>query len=148
MRLTPLSILVVLAGCSDALPCSTCPPLDGVYAVSWAANDGGQPIADGGSCPVEGPRAPTWTLSQRGSQVTTSIEGVNLGGTLYDSYDLVLSGSEGGLSYRVRALVVPEGTSADAGVRLQNGTFTTRTLPVSGDPCEVNESFSAQRTSR
>ncbi len=94
-----------------------------------------------------GPRVSSWTLAQRSSQVTTKIGNVNLGGTLYDSYDMVLSGSESSLSYRLRALAIPEGTSVDAGVRLQ-GTFTTRTLPATGDPCEVNESFTAQRTSR
>lgn len=102
---------------------------------------------DAGVCPDPGPRVPTWTLKQTGTQVTTTIEDVNLGGTLYDSYDLVLSGSAAALSYRLRSVVIPEGTSMDAGVRLQ-GTFTTRTLPASGEPCEVNETFTAVRTSR
>jgi len=86
-------------------------------------------------------------LAQRGTQVTTTIAGVNLGGTLYDTSDLVLSGSEGSLSYRLRALTIPEGPSTDAGVRLQ-GTFTTRTLQTTGEPCAVDETFTAQRTSR
>lgn len=146
MRLTPLLSLFVFAGCSDAVPCSTCPPVEGVYAVSWSALDAGTP-GDGGSCPLMGPRVASWTFTQKGAQVNTTIESVSLGGTLYDSYDLALSGSESTLSYRLRATVIPEGTSMDAGVRLQ-GTFTTRTLPVTGDPCEVNESFTAQRTSR
>ncbi|MDP1821988.1 MAG: hypothetical protein Q8L48_02055 [Archangium sp.] len=143
MRLTPIIGLLIL-GCSSALPCRTCPPVDGVYAVSW--DDAGV-AGDGGACTVSGPRVPEWTLAQRDTQVTSTIAGVNLGGTLYDSYDLVLSGSEGTLSYRLRALTIPQGSGADAGIRLQ-GTFTTRTLPATGDPCEVNEAFTAQRTSR
>lgn len=143
MRLTPFIGLLILGACSDALPCRTCPPVDGVYAVSWA--DAG--ASDAGTCAVSGPRVPEWTLTQRDTQVTSTIAGVNLGGTLYDSFDLVLSGSEGTLSYRLRALTIPEGTGTDAGIRLQ-GTFTTRTLPMTGDPCEVNEAFTAQRTSR
>jgi len=145
MRLgSSLLVVLVLGACSDAQPCRSCPPIDGVYAVSWA--DGGT-ASDGGSCAQSGPRVPSWTLAQKDTQVTTTIAGVNLGGTLYDTYDLVLSGSDGPLTYRLRALAVPEGTTADAGYSLR-GTFTTRNLPATGDPCEVAETFTAQRTSR
>ena len=137
-------VLVLVGGCSDAAPCRDCPAIDGLYAVSWP--DGGT-ASDAGACPGSGPRTPTWTLAQRGPQVTSTIAGVNLGGTLYDTYDLLLSGSEGTLSYSLRALVIPTGTSADGGVDLR-GTFTSRNLPSSGDPCEVSETFTAQRTSR
>lgn len=136
--------LVVLGACSDAAPCSSCPPIDGVYAVSWAD---AVASGDGGSCSQRGPRVPTWTFAERGAQVTATIAGVNLGGTLYDTYDLVLSGAEGTLNYRLRALTIPEGPSTDAGVKLQ-GTFTTRTVPDTGEPCSVDETFTAQRTSR
>ena len=144
MRLPMSALLVVLAAaCSDAAPCRDCPAIDGVYAVRWP--DGG--AGDAGACPSSGPRVPTWTIVQQGPQVTASIAGVNVGGTLYDTYDLLLSGSEGTLSYSLRALAIPTGTSADGGIDLR-GTFTSRTLPSSGDPCEVNETFTAQRTSR
>ncbi len=143
MRLGSWLAVVVFGACSDAQPCRSCPPIDGVYSVSWA--DGG-PAGDGG-CPQSGPRVPSWALAQKDTQVTTTIGGVNLGGTLYDTYDLVLSGSEGSLSYRLRALAIPEGNSSDAGYSLR-GTFTSRTLPASGVPCEVDETFTAQRTSR
>ena len=144
MRLTVLVTMgVAVSACSDAAPCRTCAPIDGVYAVDWG--DAGI-STDAGRCPVAGPRVPTWTLNQRDTQITTTIQSVNLGGTLYDTYDLVLSGSDGALSYRLRALTIPEGARTDAGVKLR-GTFTTRTLPASGDPCEVNDAFTAQRTS-
>ncbi|MDP2272068.1 MAG: hypothetical protein Q8N23_07325 [Archangium sp.] len=147
MRLTALFTLVVLASCGpNAAPCTTCPPVDGVYAVTWGG-DAGVLAVDGGTCSTPGSRVSTWTLGQSGTRVTTTIEDVNLGGTIYDTYDLVLSGSSSALSYRLRSVVIPEGTSMDAGIRLQ-GTFTTRTLPTSGEPCEVDESFTAQRTSR
>lgn len=148
MRLTLLMSLFVVLGCTDTQPCSNCPPVDGVYAVSW-----GDPVrgtqTDGGLCVLSGPRVPTWTLAQpRTSQVTTVIEGVTLGGTLYDTFDLVLSGSAGTLSYRLKALAIPEGNSTDAGIKLQ-GTFNTRDLSVdAGELCEVVETFTAQRTSR
>lgn len=104
---------------------------------------------DGGvnmSCP--GPRLPSWTLSQRDTQITTTIAGIPLGGTLYDSYDLLLTGGQTGLTYRLKALAIPEGGTADAGMRLV-GSFLTRTTPVDGgEACESNEGFTAQRTSR
>ena len=148
MRLTLIVTLFTLAGCGDGQPCRTCPTVDGVYAVSWGAEtDGGVGGPDGGSCSVMGPRVTTWTLAQREAQVTTTIANVAMGGTLYDSFDLVLSGSGSSVSYRLRALSIPEGGSADAGMRLR-GTFTSRTLLTNGDPCEANETFTAQRTSR
>lgn len=138
---------VLLAGCPEARPCTTCPEVDGVYAVRWGSSDGGIAGSDGGACSATGQRDPSWVFAQQGSRVTTQAAGANLGGTLYDTYDLVLSGSEASSSYRLRALVIPEGTSLDAGIRLQ-GSFTTRIIPTGGEPCEVNEPFSAQRTSR
>ncbi|HEY1087596.1 MAG TPA: hypothetical protein VGE37_07875, partial [Archangium sp.] len=76
MRLLVLTSMVLVAGCTEAVPCSTCPPVEGVYAVSWA--DGGmtelQP--DGGSCSAPSPRPAEWTLTQRGSNVTTVIADV------------------------------------------------------------------------
>lgn len=143
MRLTLFSMLL-LAGCTDAQPCSSCPAVDGVYAVTWGDLDAGT-RGDGGACPVSGPQVATWTLAQQQSQVTTTIANVNMGGTLYDSFNLALSGSDTGLSYRLRALAIPSGTSADGGMRLE-GTFSTRSLTA--DPCEVTEAFTAQRTSR
>lgn len=139
------SIALVLSasavtGCGGASPCRTCPPIDGTYSVRWDA-DGGV----NASCP--GPRLPSWTLSQRDTQITTTIAGVALGGTLYDSYDLLLTGTQTGLNYRLKAIAIPEGSSADAGMRLL-GTFTTRTSGDAGDTCESNEGFTAQRTSR
>jgi hypothetical protein len=144
MRLTLFSILI-LAGCTDTVPCSSCPAIDGVYAVTWGDSVAGA-RADGGACLVNGPRVTEWTLEQRTSQVTTTIANVNMGGTLYDTYDMVLTGSESALSYRLRALTIPSGSGADAGVRLQ-GNFITRTL-VAEDPCEVSDAFTAERVSR
>lgn len=144
MRLTLFPILI-LAGCTDTVPCSTCPAVSGVYAVTWGSAEPGA-RADGGVCMVQGPRVPEWTLAQRQSNVTTTVASVNMGGTLYDTYDLVLTGSESSVTYRLRALVIASGSAEDAGVRLQ-GTFTTRSLSAE-DPCELAETFTAQRTSR
>lgn len=130
--------------CGDALPCRACPPVDGVYAVSWA--DGGTASVDGG-CSVAVPKVDAWTLAQRTTNVTTQIAGVAMGGTLLDTYDLVLTGSNAGVTYRLRALAIPSGTSADAGMKLQ-GSLVARLLEESGDLCEASEAFTAQRVSR
>lgn len=147
MRQTLLLLWLTLAACTNAVPCRSCPPVDGVYAVSWG--DAGVNASDAGAgCPATGPRVPTWTLAQTDTSVTATIAGASLGGTIYDSYDLVLSGSADSTStYHLHALAIPLGTGADAGIKLQ-GTFTTRTLPSSGTPCELQEAFTAQRTSR
>lgn len=140
LMLSALVLVVMAAACGSNTPCRTCPAIDGTYSVRWDA-DGGVNM----SCP--GPRVPAWTFVQRDTQITTTVAGVPLGGTLFDSYDLLLTGTQTGLTYRLKALAIPEGTTDDAGVRLQ-GTFTTRTLADGGDFCESNEGFTAQRTSR
>lgn len=145
MRLLVTTICVLgLIGCGDALPCRSCPPVDGVYDVSWA--DAGT-TEDGGTCGVRPPRVATWTLAQRETNVSTTIDGVTLAGTLYDTYALTLSGTSAAVSYRLRATVIPTGTSADGGIRLQ-GTFTTTSTPEQGGLCEVSDAFTAQRVSR
>lgn len=93
-------------------------------------------------CP--GPRPTTWSISESHGQATLVLDGTTLGGSLYDTYDLFLTGS----SYRLRALVIPEGNSVDGGIRLE-GTLTTRAPPmVGGDPCESSDAFTARRTAR
>jgi len=133
-----LAFAASVAACTDAQPCRNCPGIDGVYAVTWS--DAGA----ASTCP--GPQPPSWTLTGA-TQLVTQVNDITLGGTLYDTYDLLMTGTKVGLSYRIRGLVIPEGTTADAGIRM-TGTFTTRTVPTGGDPCEANETFTAQRTSR
>jgi hypothetical protein len=146
MRQTRILLVLTLAACTDSVPCLNCPPIDGVYAVDWG--DGGIDTSDAGAgCPFTGPRDSTWTLTQSAARVTAVVAGTTLGGTLYDSYDLVLSGSADSASYNLHALTIPEGTGPDAGVELK-GTFTTHTVPTTGEPCALSEAFTAQRTSR
>jgi hypothetical protein len=134
-----------MVGCTDTVPCANCPAVDGVYDVTWGNPDAGT-LSDGGVCAAQGPRPIQWTLAQRSSNVTTTIANVNMGGTIYDTYDMVLTGSDTGISYRLRALTIPSGGTADAGIRL-DGTFTTRNL-ATDEPCDISEAFTAQRVSR
>ncbi len=135
-----LGVVIAVSACTDALPCTNCPPVDGTYAVSWPDAGTPDPV-----CPV--PRVATVTLAQRNAQVTSELEGVVIAGTYYDSYDLIMSGTQDRVTYRLRALVIPTGTSVDGGIELR-GNLTARTFPEMGDPCESAETFTAQRTSR
>ena len=134
-----LAIGVGLVACEPAGPCSGCPSLSGTYAVTWEL-DGGMPNA---ACP--GPRPASWEVNQRSeTMVTCVINGVTLGGSYYDTYDVALSGSDVRLSYRMRALAIPLSGLPDSGIRLQ-GTLTTRTTSTMGDTCESVEKFNAER---
>ncbi len=139
-----MTTLVVLVGCSEAQPCSSCPPVDGTYAVTWV--DGGGVTTN--DCTLEGPRPPSWTLVQRGANVTTAIEQVAIGGTYFDSYDMLLTGGETGVSYRLRALAVPNGVMPDGGMDLRGSLTSRKVDDATGELCEVTDSFTAQRTSR
>lgn len=143
VRSACLLSVVALLGCANAVPCSNCPPVDGVYSVAWP--DAG-PVVTGG-CIAEGPRPATWTFVQKESTVTTTIAGVAVGGTYFDSYDMALSGAQSGVNYRLRALAIPTG-EVDAGIELR-GSLTTRLIDeTTGDLCEVTDSYTAQRISR
>lgn len=139
-----MTTLVVLVGCSEAQPCTSCPAVDGTYAVTWA--DGGGVTTT--ECTLQGPRPPTWTFGQRGTNVTTAIEQVPIGGTYFDSYDMILSGGENGVTYRLRALAIPGGGVSDAGMDLRGSLTSRKVDDATGDLCEVTDSFTAQRTSR
>lgn len=130
-----LGLAALLAACSDAVPCQRCPNVEGTYAMTWS--DGG--VSDL-PCALPGPRPATLTLAQSGSRVTTALGDVPLGGTLYDTYDLPLTGRDATESYALRALVIPTGTSVDGGIRLQ-GTLTTRRVDDQGADCETRDDF-------
>jgi hypothetical protein len=127
--------LSALAACSDAVPCQQCPNVEGTYAMTWS--DGG--LSDR-PCAAPGPRPATMAFMQSGSRVTTALGDVPLGGTLYDSYDLPLTGRDARESYAMRTLVIPTGTSQDGGIRLL-GTLTTRRTDDAGDDCEHRDEF-------
>lgn len=151
MRAAWLTTLFLLtAACSDALPCSACPPIDGTYAVSWQTDAGGSvALADGGlaSADCPGPRPATWLITERSPDaVTLVIDDQPLQGVLYDTYDLSLTGAVGQTRWQVHALAIPQ-DGIDAGMQLQ-GTFDTTVPTDSGDICQSREAFTAQRTSR
>lgn len=126
---------VVLAACSDAVPCTNCPKVGGTYTMSWGdAGVTDQP------CATPGPRPAMLTLEQSESRVNTTVADVRLSGTLYDSYDLAMTGLAVEVSYQFKALVIPTGTSLDGGIRL-TGQLTTRRSGADGGACETRDPF-------
>ncbi|MEW5737783.1 MAG: hypothetical protein AB1938_02595 [Myxococcota bacterium] len=127
---------LALASCTNAAPCSVCPPLAGTYAVSW---ERALQVTEG--CPLTGPQPLTLTFSQAGATASTLVNGVELNGSVYDTYDFSLSGTTVVGGYVLRGTVIPTDAATDAGVRIV-GHLTTRT-----DNCELRENYAGDKIS-
>jgi hypothetical protein len=138
--LLPLSLALTtalaLSTCTNAAPCSVCPPLAGTYAVSW---ERATVVTSG--CPLTGPQPQTLTFTQAGSTASTLVNGVELHGSVYDTFDFSLSGTNNLLGYTLRGTVVPTDTATDAGVRVV-GYLVSRT-----ENCELRENYEGDKIS-
>jgi hypothetical protein len=110
------AVSIGAAGCSDVQPCSSCPQLDGTYALKWTHASTG--------CGQLAATPATVQVGQIRSTLTAVLGATSLQGTLYDSYDFVLTGFEGTTHLMFRGYAVPGGT-VDAGVT--DGGLSTRT---------------------
>lgn len=130
--------LVALAftACTNAAPCTTCPPLAGTYSVSWQR---ALQVADG--CAATGPQPQTLTFSQAGATASVLVDGYKLSGSVYDTYDFSLSATQTDVSYVIQGTVIPTDAALDAGVRIV-GSLTTRT-----DACEIRENYTGDKIS-
>lgn len=138
-RLRTLATLLLAAvlqlSCSDAVPCTNCPKVGGTYTMAWGdAGVTDQP------CPTPGLRPAMLTLEQNESRVNATLGEVRVSGTLYDSYDLAMTGLALDVSYQLKALVIPTGTSLDGGIRL-TGHLTTRRTDADAGTCETRDPF-------
>jgi hypothetical protein len=111
---------VAVASCDDTQPCSTCPAVEGIWFLQYLAPtfpcDGGTPPAPAGMVQI----------MREGSVLHSALDGIALGGTLYDTNVLTLSGQMlgGGELVSMRALYVA-GSRPDAGNdRLLEGRLT------------------------
>lgn len=89
------ALLAASQGCGGGgSPCSECPPIGGRYALEL--QEGTLPAACGGLT-VTLPEGPL-DVEQQGNDVTATLDGVTLRGTLYTTYDFNLVGiaAEGG----------------------------------------------------
>jgi len=136
LLITSALAAVALSTCTNAAPCSVCPPLAGTYAVSWerAIN-----VADG--CPLSGPQPLTLTFAQSGAAASTLVNGLELHGTVYDTYDFALSGTNNLVGYQLRGTVIPTDAATDAGVRIV-GYLNSRT-----ENCDLRENYAGDKIS-
>ena len=107
----PRAVLLLLAmSCTDSQPCADCPPVEGTWFLQYIAPDF---PCDGGV--LAAPPA-TVAFTREGSVMRGAIEGVQVSGTLYDTYDFSLNGQlpGGGLTISMRGRYNPS-TRADAG---------------------------------
>ncbi len=126
--------------CSDALPCSsTCPPIEGVYLLSWTA---GTPT---GGCTLTGPQPSNLNFSRAGSTVRVPVGGVELSGTLFDTWDFSVSGGSLQRSYSLKGRVTTTGPSSDAGVRLLGSLFTRESPDGGVGGCSIEERYTADK---
>ncbi len=83
------TLLAASQGCGGGgSPCSECPPLEGRYALEWQEDP--LPTACNGLT-VTLPVGPL-DVQQRGSNVTATLDGLTLRGTLYTTYNFNLVG--------------------------------------------------------
>lgn len=135
-----LALLAAVAACGNAKPCTgtECPPLAGTYAMAWSA--GSQ-----NGCSTAGPQPATLTFTLTGNVVTTTVGGLELRGSAYDTYDFTATGGRSEVGFSLRGTVVPTNPKTDAGVRIV-GSMATRRYD-GGTDCEVRENFTGDRIS-
>jgi hypothetical protein len=119
-----IAVLLLTAACTDAQPCtSNCPPVEGVWFLQYLAPE---LPCDGGTA-----AAPPTTVSftRQGSVLKGAIDGIELNGTIYDSFDLTLHGQMigGGETISVSAHY-KAGATGDAGSdQLTDGRLSRET---------------------
>jgi len=119
-----ISATALSAGCGNGgSPCTTCPPIEGRYALQFAA---GAIPADCTSLGVELPQGPL-EIQRSGGGLTATLDGVTMEGTVYQSFDFNLLGAQsaldgGSTQYSVSGRYTPG--RADGGTGGISGSFT------------------------
>lgn len=140
-----LGLAALILSCTDVLPCTDCPALEG----SWVL--GFNEVSRSAACGQVGTPDPpgTLTFARQGARVQTRAGGVDLVGTIYDTWDVVMSGGatdpvDGGsveLGLRGRYVLNKPDAGSDGQLR---GTWTVQGRR--GDlTCEVVRDFTAVR---
>ena len=130
-------MLVPLAACNDNQPCTTnCPAIEGVWFLQYIA-----PVfpCDGGSA---GEPPATVAFSREGSVVRGAIDGVEVRGTVYDTFDFTLNGTspDGARNVSLRGRYKPA-TGSDSG----DETLYDGTLIRSTNACRDDRRFTGAR---
>ncbi|MBL8953620.1 MAG: hypothetical protein JNK82_22785 [Myxococcaceae bacterium] len=132
--LKPLMIGVLattsLAACNDNQPCTTnCPAIEGTWFLQYVA-----PVfpCDGGSA---GEPPPTVAFFREGSVVRGAIAGVEVRGTVYDTFDFTLNGTspDGALNVSLRGRYKPSTGSDSGDESIYDGTLIRSTSACRDD---------------
>jgi hypothetical protein len=119
-----ITATALAAGCGDnGAPCTTCPSMEGRYPLEF---EGGTIPADCASLGVELPKGPL-DIQRTGSGLTATLDGVPLEGTVYQTFDFTLLGTQaaldgGSTQFSVNGRYAPGRT--DGGTGGISGTFT------------------------
>jgi hypothetical protein len=112
------------AGCGDnSAPCTTCPPIEGRYPLQFA--EGAIP-AECAALGVGLPQGPL-DIQRTGAGLTATLEGVPMEGTLYQTFDFTLLGTQpqldgGSTQFSLSGRYTPG--RADGGTGGISGSFT------------------------
>jgi len=138
---------LVSPGCggSGGSACANCPPIEGTYELEFIA---GPVPADCTAIGVQLPQGPL-EIERTGPELHASVDGQELQGTLFQSFDFNLlstqpqfDGGTTALSFSGRYIPVLR----DGGIAQINGTFTgsyTRTPPQGTRRCTLGRSYTA-----
>lgn len=115
--------LSAACGSANGSPCTSCPPIEGLYTVQFAAVSTPDECAPLG---VTLPRGPL-DIHRAGSALTATWDGIGLEGTLFQSFDFTLLGNEaqldgGRTQFSVSGKYTPGST--DGGLGSISGSFT------------------------
>ncbi|HVG60043.1 MAG TPA: hypothetical protein VNA24_15910 [Hyalangium sp.] len=135
------SAIALSAACGNegGSPCTDCPPMEGRYVVAFAA------VTNPDECAPLGvflPRGPL-DIGRAGSALTAHWDGMEMQGTLYQSLDFNLLGTDaqldgGRTTFSVNGRYAPGST--DGGMGMISGTFTgtyTRGTPQGPQDCAL-----------
>jgi len=141
-----LSALLVSGCTGDNKPCTTCPPIEGTYALGF--EETGAAGCDGGTPP----QRDTLALTRHGASLSGHTEvWEDLTGTLYESGDFSLSGTteDGGTGLdTVSVQGHYRAGIGDGGTPSLDGTWVEshqRSTPSGPQPCTLTRAFSGAR---
>ncbi|MFL5347389.1 MAG: hypothetical protein ACJ8AT_21605 [Hyalangium sp.] len=138
--------LAAIACGGGGAPCTTCAPIEGRYPLEFAA---GAVPADCASLNVALPRGPL-DIQRAGSQLTATLDNVPLQGTLFQSSDFNLLGSQaaqdGGSTTQFAFSGSYTPGRADGGTGSLSGSFTgtySRPSPQGTGRCTLPRAYTA-----
>jgi hypothetical protein len=148
--LAALSMVVLVAACGNARPCTSCPKMEGNWVFGYSV----KPVE--GDCANVAVYTPpgTMTFTQYGASIYTTAGGNEINGTLYDDNQFILrgqvfSGDGGSLSLYWRgefiagSSTLPDGGSNPNDAQL-SGTFTASVRGSTAE-CRMPADFTAVR---